>query len=89
MPKCIFCDNNVPHSISKEKPEKSFCLDCLVELKRFEMQNFEEIMHRIFPDRVLEAMKRLKHMDTSQMPDPDKQAQMLRDLNTAQEILPF
>lgn len=89
MPKCFFCDKSVPHTISKDQPERSLCLDCLIEIKRFEMQNFQEIMHRIFPDDVLESMKRLKVMDTSKLPDKEKQAQMLRDLQKIQGILPF
>lgn len=88
MPQCIFCDRAVPHRIT-ELTERSFCLDCFVELKRFELQNAEALMKRVFPPRVVEALKRLKAADPAQMSDPVKQSQMRNDLQTVQEILPY
>jgi hypothetical protein len=87
MPKCIFCDKDVPHAISKARPEKSLCLDCLIEMKRFEAQNMNEIMRKLYPDRVVDAIKRLKTIDASRAMTQEQQAQMLQDVYTAQEVL--
>jgi hypothetical protein len=89
MPRCIFCDRDVPHVIAKDRPERSLCLDCLIEMKRFETQNMEEIMRRLFPKDVVDAMRRLKGMDTSQALNQQQQSQMLRDLQSAQQVLRF
>jgi hypothetical protein len=89
MPQCTFCKKNVPHKLSEEPDSTSICLDCLVEMRRFELQNGEEVMNRIFPDRVVEALKRLKTSDPNQMNDPVKQEQMRKDLQTVQEVLPY
>ena len=89
MPRCIFCDRNVPHSICKERPERSLCLDCLVEMKRFELQNAHEVMHRVVPERVIDAMARLKSVDPSRAMSPEQQAQMFRDLQIVREVFPF
>jgi hypothetical protein len=89
MPRCIFCDRDVPHAISKERPERSLCLDCLVEMKRFELQNSHEVLQRLLPNRVIEAMKRLREIGPSQSLNQDQQAQMLRDLQTVKEMFPF
>lgn len=88
MPQCIFCDRPVPNRIT-ERTERSICLDCFVELKRFELQNAETMMKRVFPPRVVEALKRLKQADAAQMKDPTKEAQMRSDLQTVQEVLPY
>lgn len=88
MPQCIFCDKPVPTRITK-LTDRSICLDCLVELRRFELQNAEELMKRVFPPRVVEALKRLKVTDPAEMNDPVKQTQMRKDLQTVQEVLPY
>ena len=89
MPQCIFCKTAVPHKLSEQPEASSLCLDCLVELRKFELENSKEIIQRIFPERVVEALRRLKHSDPTQMNDPAKQEQMKRDLQTVQEILPI
>ena len=80
MPKCIFCEVDVPHQICKRPERPSLCLDCLVEMKRFEVQNNKEITNRLFPEDYVEALERLKKMDTSKQVDPVEQAQMQKDL---------
>ncbi len=89
MPQCIFCKTVVPHKLSEKPESSSICLDCLVEIRRFELQNSEEAINRIFPPRVVEALKRLKYSDPNQMNDPAKQEQMRKDLQTVQEVLPY
>jgi hypothetical protein len=88
MPQCIFCDRAVPNRFT-ENTERSLCLDCLVELKRLELQNAGRLMERVFPPRVVDALKRLRQADPAQMGDPVKQAQMRQDLQTVQEVLPY
>ena len=87
MPKCIFCDKDVPHAICKARPERSLCLDCLVEVKRFETQNMDAILHKLYPDRVVEAIKRLQAANPTGAMTQEQQAQMLRDAYTAQGVL--
>jgi hypothetical protein len=90
MPQCIFCEKAVPHKICEEHPERSLCIDCLAEIKRFELQNGEEIMERVFPERFIEAYKRIRKVDPSEISsDPEKQAQFQHDLQILQEILPY
>lgn len=89
MPQCIFCKTVVPHHISKAPDSGSICLDCLVEMRRYELANGKEVIERIFPPRVVEALRRLKLTDPNQMNDPAKQEQMRQDLQTVQEVLPY
>ncbi len=89
MPRCIFCDRDVPHAISKARPERSLCLDCLVEVKRFETQNMEEILRKLYPDHVVEAIRRLRNANPAATLSQEQQAQLLRDAYTAREALHF
>jgi hypothetical protein len=86
MPQCIFCNLTVPHKIG---PEKSICLDCLVEMRRFELANGPEVMKRVLPDRVIQALRRIRATDPNQMSNPAVQEQMRRDLEVVQEVLPY
>jgi hypothetical protein len=78
----------VPNQIY-EGALRSMCLDCLVELRRFELQNVQQIMQRILPDNVREALHRLKDTDAKQLADPVKEAQFQHDIQTIKGILPY
>ncbi len=85
MPRCIFCDTEVPHRFN-ESSERSLCLDCLVEMRRFELQNAPEITERIFPQRVVDALRRIKYTDPD---DPANKEQLKQDLRTVREAIPY
>lgn len=89
MPTCIYCDKKVPHHIGEAPCERSLCVDCLVQLKRFELQNSNEIMSRLFTQDVVDAMKRLKTVDSAKMGDPEAQSQLLADLHLVMAAFPL
>jgi hypothetical protein len=89
MPACIFCNRDVTHHIAPPPSERSICLDCLVELRRFELQHMTEIVPRTMPQRFLDAIRRLRALDASQLRDPAMQEQIRQDLQTVQQVIPF
>ncbi len=89
MPQCIFCDKSVPHRIAPKPSERSLCLDCLVELKRFELQSHKELVERTLPPHVREALVRLRNSDPADRNDPTKQEQLGEDLQTIRDLLPY
>lgn len=86
MPHCIFCEMKVPHAVGGDR---SVCLDCLVELRRFEFEHAPEVMQRVLPERVIEALRRLRDVDPQRAQDPAVQAQMKRDLEIVREVVPY
>lgn len=89
MPQCIYCDREVPHHIAPPPSQRSLCLQCIIELRRFEMAHMHEIVNGALPQRVVDALRRLRALDPSQLGDPAKQEQMRQDLQTVQQVLPL
>ena len=89
MPQCIFCNRPTSTEIYQGS-NRSLCLDCVVEVRRFEYENREEIVRRILPDNMIAALRRLKTSDPKQFADdPAKEAQMHRDLDIINKSLPY
>lgn len=86
MPHCIFCDTRVPHTVAGDR---SVCLNCLIELRRFEFEHAPEVMQRVLPQRVLDALRRLRDIDPDQVKDDATRQQMRRDLQIVQEVIPY
>lgn len=87
MPQCIFCNKDVPHRIAPEPSNRSVCLDCLVEMRRFEIQNNREITRRVFAPKVAEALERLQKLDPARMSEPGVAEQMQHDLEIVRKAL--
>lgn len=89
MPRCIFCDRPTPAEIH-EGSDRSLCLDCLIQVRRFEFENREEIVRRVLPEDAIAALRRLKTSDPKQFAeDPAKEAQMRQDLEIVNRTLPY
>ena len=89
MPRCIFCNIKVSHSISSKTSSASICIDCAIGLKKFELKHTKEILYQIFPKNVLEAMVRLIKYDTTQKPEQKDIDIIQQDLKIIRENLPF
>ena len=89
MPHCIFCKREVPHSIAPPPGDGSICLECLVAFHRFQMEHSHEIVESTLPDRVKDAIRRIRSMDPAQLSDPAKQEQLKQDLQTVQQVVPL
>ena len=68
MPQCIFCSRQTPHEVAQGR---SVCLDCLVELRRFEVQNLAEVTRRIYPEDFCEALARVGRLDPDHLSEED------------------
>ncbi len=87
MPWCIFCERPVPLEIREGCP-RSVCLECLIQIRRFELQNAGTMMQQTLPKDVQEAIQRLRNVDASQPIDSAKQSQIQRDVDIAKRIMP-
>jgi hypothetical protein len=89
MPHCIYCEKEVPHRIAPAPSDKSICIDCIISLRKFEMAHMDEIVNGALPQRVTDAMRRLRSIDPRRATEPEVQEQMRLDLQTVQQVISF
>lgn len=75
MANCIFCNVTTEHSIGKKG--KSICLNCLIELKKFEFKHRDSIIKKALPGNlkeiILDAKDTINKMPVEKLNERDKE----------------